>query len=30
MYKDWQNARTSKDFESADRLRKLLVEKGVL
>jgi cysteinyl-tRNA synthetase len=30
IYKNWQNARKSKNFEEADRLRKTLVEKGVL
>jgi cysteinyl-tRNA synthetase len=30
IYKEWQNARISKDFETADRLRKTLVEKGIL
>ena len=30
LYKDWQNARKMKDFNEADRLRRILVEKGVL
>jgi cysteinyl-tRNA synthetase len=30
IYKNWQNARKSKNFEEADKLRKTLVEKGVL
>ncbi|MBI9008912.1 MAG: cysteine--tRNA ligase [Tenericutes bacterium] len=30
IYKEWQSARKSKDFSTADGLRKTLVEKGVL
>ncbi len=30
IYHDWQEARRAKDFEKADKLREILMEKGVL